>query len=623
MREHAWNPLLWLPGEAIYLLLSRDTGPVEDRLLALGGRLEAVPERLASARATLRDMPRVHVETALSQISGLIGMLRDEVPPLAGTAPNRFLSVEPMRTAAEDALVEHRDWLLEQLEGANGDPRLGPSLFAAKLHLSLDSDLSAEQVAAAAREHLDRVTDEMTGLAVGWVGPGDDAVRRALDRAAAEAPDDRTIVSVARRWLAEATELVASSGVVRVPDDPMEIEVMPELRRGIGVAYCDAPGPLEEGGITRFAISPTPAGWSPERVASFYREYNTAMMANLTVHEAMPGHMVQLAHARRYRGATRVRQVLASGSFIEGWGVHAEEIMARLGYGGAPVRLQQLKTMLRTTINALLDAGVHAGGMSETEAIELMTDARLPGGGRGGRQVAAGAADQRAAVHLLRRLPGAGPHAGRPHPATTTCSRTAARRRGTCPPCSPRPGRRHREPRLTAGVRPACAASPSGPARRAGAVRLLDRGRQRHRRHRRSGGWRGARGVGPAGSAPDGAAPLVSLQRFGGIAGNRDEVTVQPDGSWRRTAQGRRRDDRQADRGRSRPAEPDGRRADAARRGRPYRAGVRLHGRVRLLTHRRIHPDRLAGLWPGNETPRDCESYGTIPAGKYQLRVMA
>jgi uncharacterized protein (DUF885 family) len=373
LREHTWNPLPWLPGEAIYLLLSRDTGPVEDRLRALGGRLEAVPERLATARATLRDMPRVHVETALTQISGLISMLREQIPPLAGTAPRTFLSVEPMRTAAEDALVEHRDWLLEQLDRAHGDPRLGPSLFAAKLHLFLDADLPADQVVAAAREHLDRVTDELTELAVGWVGPGDDSVRRALDRAAAEAPDDRTIVSVARRWLTEATELVTSSGVVRVPDDPMEIEAMPELRRGVAVAYCDAPGPLEEGGVTRFAISPTPAGWSPERVASFYREYNTAMMANLTVHEAMPGHMVQLAHARRYRGATKVRQVLASGSFIEGWGVHAEEIMARLGYGGVPVRLQQLKTRLRTTINALLDAGVHAGGMTEAEAIDLMT----------------------------------------------------------------------------------------------------------------------------------------------------------------------------------------------------------------------------------------------------------
>jgi uncharacterized protein (DUF885 family) len=373
LRDHNWDPLAWLPGEALYPLIARDTQPIEDRLKALGARLEAVPERLATARATLHDMPRVHVETALTQISGLIGMLRSQVPPLAGAASRTFLRVEPMRTAAEDALVAHRDWLLEQLDDAHGDPRLGPDLFAAKLHLFLDSDLTADQVAAAAREQLDKTTDELTELAVSWVGPGEDAVRRALDRCAEDAPDDATIVAVARRWLGSATELVTSSGILRMPQDPMEIEVMPEVRRGVAVAYCDPPGPLEAGGVTKFAISPTPAGWSPERVASFYREYNTAMVANLTVHEAMPGHMVQLSEARRYRGTTRVRQVLFSGSFIEGWGVHAEEIMARLGYGGVPVRLQQLKTLLRTTINALLDAGVHAGGMSEAEAMELMT----------------------------------------------------------------------------------------------------------------------------------------------------------------------------------------------------------------------------------------------------------
>jgi uncharacterized protein (DUF885 family) len=166
---------------------------------------------------------------------------------------------------------------------------------------------------------------------------------------------------------------VVDSGILRVPEDPVDIEVMPEFRRGIAVAYCDAPGALETGGTTKFAISPTPAGWSADRVASFYREYNTAMVTDLTVHEAMPGHVLQLALARRYRGATRVRQVLASGSFIEGWAVHAEEIMAGLGHGGVPVRLQQLKMQLRTTINALLDAGVHAGGMTEAQALELMT----------------------------------------------------------------------------------------------------------------------------------------------------------------------------------------------------------------------------------------------------------
>ncbi|HEY6744699.1 MAG TPA: DUF885 domain-containing protein [Mycobacteriales bacterium] len=373
LREHTWNPLLWLPIDALYLLVSRDTLPLEDRLQALGGRLRAVPERLAAARSTLQNMPRVPVETALTQISGLITMLRDEIPPLAGTAARTFMRVEPMRTAAEDALVEHRDWLLDQLEDAEGDPRLGPGLYAAKLHLTLDADLSAERIAAAAREHLDAITEELTELAAGWVGPGEDAVRRAFDRVAAEAPDNATIVGLAGRALAEATELVTGSGILRVPGDPVEIEVMPELRRGVAIAYCDAPGPLEAGGVTRFAISPTPSGWPAERVASFYREYNTALVKNLTVHEAMPGHVAQLALARRYQGTTPVRQVLASGSFIEGWAVHAEEIMSRLGFGGVPVRLQQLKMQLRTTINAMLDAGVHADGMTEAQALELMT----------------------------------------------------------------------------------------------------------------------------------------------------------------------------------------------------------------------------------------------------------
>jgi uncharacterized protein (DUF885 family) len=88
----------------------------------------------------------------------------------------------------------------------------------------------------------------------------------------------------------------------------------------------------------------------------------------------MPGHMLQLAHARRFQGSTLVRKVFRSGSFIEGWAVHAERIMAEAGHGGPAVRAQQLKMQLRMSINAILDAGVHAGGMTEDEAMRLMTE---------------------------------------------------------------------------------------------------------------------------------------------------------------------------------------------------------------------------------------------------------
>lgn len=166
--------------------------------------------------------------------------------------------------------------------------------------------------------------------------------------------------------------MVRQERLATIPEDPLRIEVMPPFRRGVAVAYCDPAGPLEQGGETSFAIAPTPDDWPTERKASFYREYNRAMVLDLTVHEAMPGHMLQLAHARRFRGTTPVRTVLGSGSFIEGWAVHAERIMAEQGFGGRPLRLQQLKMQLRVAINAVLDVSVHAGELQEADAIELM-----------------------------------------------------------------------------------------------------------------------------------------------------------------------------------------------------------------------------------------------------------
>ena len=153
---------------------------------------------------------------------------------------------------------------------------------------------------------------------------------------------------------------------------------MPEINRGIAVAYCDPPGPLEPvPGATFIAVSPTPKDWTAERIASFYREYNRHMVHNLMVHEAMPGHYLQLQHSRRFTGATALRAALWSGPFVEGWAVYAEELMVGHGYQGeddpAALHMQQLKMQLRMVINAILDARVHAHGMTEAQAMALMT----------------------------------------------------------------------------------------------------------------------------------------------------------------------------------------------------------------------------------------------------------
>ena len=372
VRPLEWDPLAWLPGDALYALLARDTVPAVDRLRALASRLEVLPERLEQARRAVQDPPLVHAETAVDQTGGLIALLRDELPALLALEPGLRSLVEPAQAAALRALDDHRAHLADQVAGlhggAGGDPRLGADVFGARLHLVLDSDLSAERVVASAWEHLAQVEAQLAELC-----GGSDRVRDALAEAGRDAPDDATIVPMAREALVEAEARVRELGFLTVPDAAVEVQVMPEFRRGYAVAYCDAPGALEAGGTTFFAVAPTPADWPAERVLSFYREYNRSQVTNLTVHEAMPGHVLQLAHQARFRGSTPVRQVFASGSFIEGWAVHAEELMALAGFGGPGVRLQQLKLQLRTTINALLDAGVHAGGMTEAEAMALMT----------------------------------------------------------------------------------------------------------------------------------------------------------------------------------------------------------------------------------------------------------
>jgi uncharacterized protein (DUF885 family) len=253
---------------------------------------------------------------------------------------------------------------------------LGRRLWEAKLWHTLDTELTAAEVLRLARQRLDEVSEEIRAAAVALVGgrPDDDTVREALLRLAADHPDDRTIVGLAVETLDEATAFARDQDLVSLVDDPIEILEMPEFARGVAIAYCESPGPLEASAVpTFYCIAPTPAGWPPGRVESFYREYNTHMVCNLTVHEAMPGHYLQQAHARRYRGSTRTRAVTRSGPFVEGWAVYAEQAVADRDFGGAPFRLHQLKLQLRMVINAILDQLVHCEDLTEGEAMALMT----------------------------------------------------------------------------------------------------------------------------------------------------------------------------------------------------------------------------------------------------------
>lgn len=380
IREAEWNPMLHNPGGAVHSLISREFAPIEQRLAAAVDRLAAVPDYLAAARERLVEPSRIHLDTAVAQLDGTLGLLDTALLEAVPDDPQLRRRVADVAATARAAVAEHRDWLAARREAAVRDPRLGETRFRAKLALTLDTAFEPESLLARAERDLERVTWELTeqaGRLAGDAHPDAATVRAVLDRLAAEAPDDATILDECRGALTTTTDFVRTHDLVTIHDDPVVVVAMPEIDRGVAVAYCRDNGPLETATLpTEFAVSPTPPGWDAERVASFYREYNSHMVQNLAVHEAMPGHALQLMHARRHRGTTAVRTVLRSGSFVEGWAVYAEELMVERGYRGAAnaqLRMQQLKMQLRSIINTLLDVRFHCGDLDEAGALELMT----------------------------------------------------------------------------------------------------------------------------------------------------------------------------------------------------------------------------------------------------------
>ncbi|HEV2888481.1 MAG TPA: DUF885 domain-containing protein [Jatrophihabitans sp.] len=381
--EAGWNPMLHNPGQGLYALLSRDFAPLPERLASVAGRLRSVPDYLDAARGRLSDMPRVHVETAIGQLDGTLALIESEIPAALAQAGNGLdLSREISGAAA--AVRAHQDWLRGELAGAQRSARLGPDLFARKLELTLATPWQPAGLLEQAYRELDRIEAELAelvGRATGSATADRAAIAAQFDRLAEDVPTSETILGLCRDALTETTEFVRRHDLLTLLDDPVDIIEMPEIDRGVAVAYCVAVGALETAPLaTQFAVSPTPKDWSAERVRSFYREYNNHMLHNLTIHEAMPGHVEQLSHAHRYQGANRVRGVFISGSFIEGWAVYTEELMAGLGYrsdvsaeAAAAVRMQQLKMALRSVLNTIMDVSFHSGDLDERKAMELMT----------------------------------------------------------------------------------------------------------------------------------------------------------------------------------------------------------------------------------------------------------
>jgi uncharacterized protein (DUF885 family) len=395
LQSWAWDPLYYHAptGDAIYGLMARAFAPVADRLESVTARLERLPAIFVQARAQLvpTRVPAVFAETLKNQNPGLKSLITELIEPEKGALSTRKRARLDAAIALFNAAVdEHQSWIESTLvPQAQGDFRIGAEKFDQKLAFTLQSSLSRAEIRQRADAGVARVREEMYRVAVralaGRAGapptpaaptPSEQqaVIRAGLEIAANDRPPRDRLVETSNEGLAEATAFVRARDLITLPDAPVRVILMPEFQRGYAVAYCDSPGPLDVGLDTFYAVSPIPDDWTEEQTASFLREYNNRGILDIAVHEAMPGHFVQIWHSNRYPSV--LRAVLSSGTFVEGWAVYAEEVMVEQGFrADDPIyRLVQLKVQLRTITNSILDQMIHVDGASREEVMQFLTE---------------------------------------------------------------------------------------------------------------------------------------------------------------------------------------------------------------------------------------------------------
>jgi uncharacterized protein (DUF885 family) len=372
MQSYRHNPTVYveLVGNALYTPYMLNYAPVEKRFGHIIKRLERIPALFDQAKANLVDAPEVWNRVAGEENDGNIELI-DKT--LRNAAPESLKGAYGV--AADKALASVRDFntfLKDKLSANTSDWRLGKEKYARKFALVLGSGRTPEDLLAAAEADLKTVRAQMAKLAA------PKTIQQALDDVARQHATPDTYIAKAKETLAQATAFVRQKDLLTLPTrSNLDVIETPEFMRGIyGVGGFNPAPPLEPQLGAFYWITPIPKNWPPARIESKLREYNNYGLQELTIHEAMPGHYVQLEYANDVQPVSRrlLRTILANTPYVEGWAVYTQQMMSDEGYldNSKALWLTFYKQILRVLANTILDIRLQTMGMTDQEALDLM-----------------------------------------------------------------------------------------------------------------------------------------------------------------------------------------------------------------------------------------------------------
>jgi uncharacterized protein (DUF885 family) len=386
-----------LIGNALFLPLTQNYASHDIRVGHVLSRVSAIPLLLTQVKQYLSDADPIFISTAVQENDGNIDLIENTIAaeiPAGSPLKAQYDKVAP---AAIAALKDFSLWLQNDLakRPSHLTWRLGKELYDQKFKLVMETDVTPEQVLADAEAGLQSVRAEMLELALPMhkqmypdhsdhpeIGIHDRQnliITEVLRKISDQHPRPEDLQKAIEADLDSIKQFIREKKIVSLGTrDNLKVIPTPMFERGIySVAGFHSAPPLEPQAEAEYWVTPIDPKMPADKAESKLREYNNYTLEWLSIHEALPGHYVQFEHLNNIQQERRrlLRSLFANGAYVEGWAEYIAQVMMDEGFlnNDPRFRLVMRKIRLRLLANTILDVRMQTMGMTDEQAMDLMT----------------------------------------------------------------------------------------------------------------------------------------------------------------------------------------------------------------------------------------------------------
>ncbi len=387
LKEYEWNPTNYNVIGTFAYILNEHYAPLAKRLRNFYQKMANIPDYYKEAEKQLKNPVVELTNLAIDQHLNGVGTFEKDFADSLKKSNIPEAEQKQMLDRAATSATAIRGFAAFLKGMKNDHPRdfrLGQEYYNDKFKYEIQSQYTSQQIFNAATERKKFVHHEMAQLSrqlwPKYFGtqamPKDsmELISKVIDTIASRHVDADNFQSSIEQLIPKLTAFVRAKDLVTMdPSKPLVVRKEPGYMAGSGAgASMSSPGPYDKTGNSYFNVGSL-AGYSPEQAESYLREYNNYTLQILCIHEAIPGHYVQLVYANQ--SPSLIKSIFGNNAMIEGWAVYGEQMMLDNGYGGdnPEMKLMWYKWHLRSVCNTILDYSVHAAGMTKDQAITFLT----------------------------------------------------------------------------------------------------------------------------------------------------------------------------------------------------------------------------------------------------------